>query len=96
MARQPEASLDSIKKQLGDLILIWIVLGIGRGHFCSHNVTPGELNGAQVEAMKLNVLTHIQKAGTKQLISLVHDLVEKDSNIGVSTKAQELVNLLKN
>lgn len=60
------------------------------------NVTPGELNGAQVEAMKLNVLTHIQKAGTKQLISLVHDLVEKDSNIGVSTKAQELVNLLKN
>jgi HEAT repeat protein len=60
------------------------------------NVTPGELNGAQVEAMKLNVLTHIQKAGTKQLISLVQDLVEKDSNIGVSTKAQELVNLLKN
>jgi hypothetical protein len=60
------------------------------------NVTPGELNGAQVEAMKLNVLTHIQKAGTKQLISLVKDLVEKDSNIGVSTRAQELVNLLKN
>ncbi len=54
------------------------------------------LNGAQTEALKLNVLVHIEKAGRKELISLVEERVQKDSNIRVSTKAQELVNLLKN
>ncbi|MFP5458396.1 MAG: HEAT repeat domain-containing protein [Bacteriovoracia bacterium] len=60
------------------------------------NVTPGELNGNQVEALKVNVLGHIGKAGTKELISLAEELVQKDSNIQVSTRAKELVNLLKN
>lgn len=60
------------------------------------NVTPGELNGAQVEALKVNALLHIQKAGAKELLFLAEELVEKDSNIQVSTRARELVNLLKN
>jgi hypothetical protein len=60
------------------------------------NTKPGELNGAQVEALKVNLLLHIQKAGAKNLLFLAHELVEKDSNIQVTTRAKELVNLLKN
>ncbi len=60
------------------------------------NTNPTELNGAQVEALKVNVLTHIQKASAKELLFLAKDLVEKESNIQVSVRAKELVNLLKN
>lgn len=60
------------------------------------NTSPGELNGAQVEALKVNALVHIQKAGAKELLFLAEELVEKDSNIQVTTRAKELVNLLKN
>ncbi len=56
----------------------------------------GELNGAQVEALKVNVLTHIHKAGAKELVYLAQDLSENEPNIQVSTRAKELVNLLKN
>lgn len=59
-------------------------------------VGEGELNGAQVEALKVNVLAHIQKAGAKELLFLAQDLSENEPNIQVSTRAKELVNLLKN
>lgn len=57
---------------------------------------PTQLNGAQVEALKVNVLTHIEKARAKFLLGLAQTTSEKDSNIKVSTKAKEVVNLLKN
>jgi hypothetical protein len=60
------------------------------------NRTPGELNGAQVEMLKLNILTHIAKTGATQLLPLVGDASSSDSNIKVSTKAREVANLLKN
>lgn len=55
----------------------------------------GELNGSQAEVLKLNVLTHIEKAAAKELSNLVQNVVEKDSNIQVSTKAKQVLNLLK-
>ena len=55
----------------------------------------GQLNGSQAEVLKLNVLTHIEKSSAKELSSLVQNVVEKDSNIQVSTKAKQVLNLLK-
>lgn len=60
------------------------------------NRSPSELNGAQVEILKLNVLTHIEKSGAKFLFSLAESVAENDSNIQVSTRAKQVVNLLKN
>lgn len=60
------------------------------------NRLPTELNGAQVEVLKLNVLTHIEKANAKNLLGLALSTAEKDSNIQVSTRAKQVVNLLKN
>ena len=60
------------------------------------NRTPGELNGAQVESLKLNILTHIAKSEATHLLSLVTNAMANDSNIKVSTKAREVANLLKN
>lgn len=56
----------------------------------------GELNGAQVEALKVNVLTQIEKNHTKSLLKLVESKALHDSNIRVSTQAKQVVNLLKN
>ncbi|MBY0518328.1 MAG: HEAT repeat domain-containing protein [Bacteriovoracaceae bacterium] len=56
---------------------------------------PTDLNGAQVESLKVNVMTHIQKADAKDLLFLVKEIGQEDSNIQVSTRAKELVNLLK-
>lgn len=55
----------------------------------------GQLNGSQAEVLKLNVLSHIEKASASELSNLVQNLVEKDSNIQVSTKAKQVLNLLK-
>jgi hypothetical protein len=55
----------------------------------------GQLNGSQAEVLKLNVLSHIEKASATELSNLVQNLVEKDSNIQVSTKAKQVLNLLK-
>lgn len=57
--------------------------------------SAGQLNGSQAEVLKLNVLTHIEKASAKELSNLVQNVVEKDSNIQVSTKAKQVLNLLK-
>lgn len=60
------------------------------------NRDPAQLNGAQVEVLKLNVLTHIEKAKAKNLLDLATTASENDPNIQVSTRAKQIVNLLKN
>lgn len=55
----------------------------------------GQLNGSQAEVLKMNVLSHIEKASAVELSDLVLNLVEKDSNIQVNTKAKQVLNLLK-
>jgi HEAT repeat protein len=56
---------------------------------------PGELNGAQAEVLKLNLLTHVEKSNAVQFKSMLDEVVQKDSNIQVSTKAKQVLNLLK-
>ncbi len=60
------------------------------------NRAADELNGAQVEALKLNIITHAEKAEASHLLPLLKNTAENDSNIGVSTRAKQVVNLLKN
>ena len=60
------------------------------------NVTPGELNGAQVEGLKTNLLENIEKSKWNELAGLVQNLESKDSNVRVQTKAKLVLKLLKN
>jgi HEAT repeat protein len=56
----------------------------------------GELNGAQVEALKVNVLENIEKFKLKELSNLVQKVEQDDSNIRVNTKAKQVLKVLKN
>jgi HEAT repeat protein len=56
---------------------------------------PGELNGAQVEALKMNILSNVEKALWKDALKLI-EMAEKDSNIRVNTKAKQVLKILKN
>lgn len=56
----------------------------------------GELNGAQVEGLKLNVLENIEKSKWNALVHLVEKVEAGDSNIKVSTKAKQVLKVLKN
>lgn len=58
-------------------------------------VAPGELNGAQVESLKVNALEAIEKSEWLQLLDLVKKTEENDSNVRVSTKAKQILNVLK-
>ena len=60
------------------------------------NVTPGELNGAQVEALKTNLLENIEKSKWNALAGLVKILESNDTNVRVQTKAKQVLKLLKN
>ena len=60
------------------------------------NVTPGELNGAQVEGLKVNVLENIEKSQWNVLAGLVEKLESNDSNVRVQTKAKQALKVLKN
>jgi HEAT repeat protein len=60
------------------------------------NVTPGELNGAQVEGIKTNLLENIEKSKWNELAGFVKNLESKDSNVRVQTKAKQVLKLLKN
>jgi HEAT repeat protein len=55
----------------------------------------GELNGAQVEALKVNVLENIEKSKWNDLSKLVQKVEQDDTNIKVTTKAKQVLNLLK-
>ena len=57
---------------------------------------PGALNGAQVEGLKMNVLENIEKSGWNELAGLVERVQSTDSNVRVTTKAKQVLKLLKN
>lgn len=60
------------------------------------NVTPGELNGAQVEGLKTNLVENVEKSKWNELIGLVEKLEANDPNVRVSTKAKQALKVLKN
>lgn len=59
-------------------------------------VAPGELNGAQVESLKVNALEAIEKSQWLEALDLVKKTEENDTNVRVSTKAKQILNVLKN
>jgi len=58
--------------------------------------SPEDLNGAQVEGLKTNLLENIEKSEWKDLWSLVSKMESSDGNIRVQTKAKQVLKLLKN
>ena len=60
------------------------------------NRTPGELNGAQVEGIKTNLLENIEKSKWNELIGMVEKMEENDGNVRVQTKAKQVLKVLKN
>lgn len=56
----------------------------------------GELNGAQVEGLKMNVLENIEKSNWNELSNLVEKVESSDSNVRVTTKARQVLKVLKN
>ena len=56
----------------------------------------GELNGAQVEGLKMNVLENLEKSNWNELASVVEKVEQDDSNVRVSTKAKQVLKVLKN
>ena len=56
----------------------------------------GELNGAQVQALKMNVLENLEKSKWNELASLVEKVERDDSNVPVATKAKQVLKILKN
>ena len=60
------------------------------------NQTPGELNGAQVEGIKTNLLENIEKSKWNDLLGIVEKMEASDANVRVQTKAKLVLKLLKN
>jgi len=56
----------------------------------------GELNGAQVEALKVNLLENLEKSNWNDLSNLVQKVEQDDTNIRVTTKAKQVLKVLKN
>lgn len=56
----------------------------------------GELNGAQVEGLKVNVLENLQKSNWNELSNLVQKVEQDDTNVRVTTKAKQVLKVLKN
>lgn len=56
----------------------------------------GELNGAQVEALKMNALENLEKSKWNELSNLVEKVEQDDSNVRVTTKAKQVLKVLKN
>ena len=56
----------------------------------------GALNGAQVEGLKMNALDNMEKSGWKDIASLVEKVEQGDSNVRVTTKAKQVLKVLKN
>lgn len=50
----------------------------------------------QVGNLKLNVLSAIEKVKWQRLNEVVQDVVKRDNNLKVTTKAQQVLNVLKN
>lgn len=60
------------------------------------NRTPGELNGAQVEGIKTNLLENIEKSKWNDLLGIVEKMEATDGNVRVQTKAKQVLKVLKN
>jgi hypothetical protein len=60
------------------------------------NRTPGELNGAQVEGIKTNLLENIEKSKWNDLLGIVEKMEATDGNVRVQTKAKLVLKVLKN
>ncbi len=56
----------------------------------------GQLNGAQVEGLKVNVLENLERSKWYALSNLVQTVEQNDTNIRVSTKAKQTLKELKN
>lgn len=56
----------------------------------------GELNGAQVEALKMNVLENLEKSKWNDLSDVVQKVEQDDTNVRVTTKAKQVLKVLKN
>lgn len=57
---------------------------------------PNQLNGAQVEGLKVNILENLEKYKWQELSSIVEKVEGDDSNIRVNTKAKQVLKGLKN
>jgi HEAT repeat protein len=60
------------------------------------NRTPGELNGAQIEGIKTNLLENIEKSKWNDLVGIVEKMEATDGNVRVQTKAKLVLKVLKN
>jgi hypothetical protein len=60
------------------------------------NASPIELNGAQVEGLKINLLENIEKSNWNELADWVQKVESTDSNVRVNTKAKQVLKVLKN
>ncbi len=60
------------------------------------NVSPQGLNGAQVESLKINLLENIEKSKWNAPTHMVEKVEASDTNIRVSTKAKQVLKVLKN
>lgn len=56
----------------------------------------GELNGAQVEGLKMNALENIEKSKWNGALSWVEKVEANDPNVRVATKAKQVLKVLKN
>ncbi len=56
----------------------------------------GKLNGAQAEALKVNVLENIEKSKWNRALELVENAEQNDPNVRVATKAKQVLKVLKN
>lgn len=56
----------------------------------------GELNGAQVEALKVSVLENLEKSKWNEVASIVQNTEQDDTNVRVTTKAKQALKVLKN
>jgi HEAT repeat protein len=56
---------------------------------------PNELNGAQVESLKLNIIDQIERHPDPKWTQLLKKIADQDTNIKINTKAQQILNLLK-
>lgn len=55
----------------------------------------GELNGAQIEGIKMNALENIEKSKWNELGKIVETVEAQDTNVRVTTKAKQVLKVLK-
>lgn len=56
----------------------------------------GQLNGVQVEGLKINVLENLEKSKWNEMSNVVQKVEQNDTNVRVTTKAKQTLKVLKN